>query len=600
MKSLSKKLNKLKKKLKKIRGFTLVELLAVIIILGILLTISIPTISNALKTSKQETFVDYVESVIQKAEAISLKNLMSAESNLEDSCYMYNIKRDLGLSETGDYDGWILYSLESDKYYITIYSSDYMLLNYEFKEETTSKKQIKEKMVRYKKSTITDLESKVNEDGISSIFKIKNEDGTESAIDCSPIIDEIPSENDESTESRVFLIKGTSFNAAIKQLVSPGSSYTSEDNKIQYIKFTRTAPAVGAKTVKVSEDITKQEVIAYQKNNTVYLYTKAGTVYFPTDVSYMFYNLTMLVTITSEISDEFHLYGNEDGTTNLSHFFENDTFLTKTFDLGIFDTTKAKTLASMLKGCSALKEANVGGFNTANVKDFSYVFAGCSSLTSLDTSNWSGVSALTLSNMFQKCSRLTQINLSNFITTGLLVNLTDVFDGCTRVKKIEGLTNFDTSQVITYGEMFQDCNSVTELDLSTFKINPNVNIKMDHMFRGSNSLKYIYASYDWSDDLRKNDPDTLEMFLGCTNLRFHYYGEIIECKYIILGCSVVGHEWKEQVFNSIIDLGLSFVGLSNIDLVSGKEYLYVGGFSWNTERLCALTYRANPHSASYK
>ena len=139
----------------------------------------------------------------------------------------------------------------------------------------------------------------------------------------------------------------------------------------------------------------------------------------------MFYSLTMLVTITSEISDEFHLYGNEDGTTNLSHFFENDAFLTKTFDLGIFDTTKAKTLASMLKGCGALKEANVGGFNTANVKDFSYVFAGCSSLTSLDTSNWSGVSALTLSNMFQKCSRLTQIDLSNFKTTDLLVNLTD-------------------------------------------------------------------------------------------------------------------------------------------------------------------------------
>ena len=44
------------------RGFTLVELLAVIVIMGILMMVAIPSVTRTIENSRKDTFVDIAKS----------------------------------------------------------------------------------------------------------------------------------------------------------------------------------------------------------------------------------------------------------------------------------------------------------------------------------------------------------------------------------------------------------------------------------------------------------------------------------------------------------------------------------------------------------
>ena len=89
------------------RGFTLVELLAVIVILGILILLAVPATQNVIKSARAATFEEYTQKTLnlieQKLQEEEIKN-----KSVDDSagCYIYDIKTDLGLADTGDYNGY--------------------------------------------------------------------------------------------------------------------------------------------------------------------------------------------------------------------------------------------------------------------------------------------------------------------------------------------------------------------------------------------------------------------------------------------------------------------------------------------------------------
>ena len=127
---------RVKKKSKKhiiiFKGFTLVELLAVIVILAIILLISIPAVLNSLSIARKKSFIEYVSKIYTTTEKQFLVDQMD---NYElESCVLYNIK-DIGLASTGDYEGYTLIVKDSNEkyhFYLTLYDKTYMISGLEY------------------------------------------------------------------------------------------------------------------------------------------------------------------------------------------------------------------------------------------------------------------------------------------------------------------------------------------------------------------------------------------------------------------------------------------------------------------------------------
>ena len=123
------------KKIKeKIKGFTLVELLAVIVILAIIMLIAIPTVLNTLEIARKKAFMEYVDKTIGLAEQKYLEGTITGETS--NICYIYVIESDLGLSNTGNYKGFILVAPNNNdsQYWILLYDNNYFLDAIEYKD----------------------------------------------------------------------------------------------------------------------------------------------------------------------------------------------------------------------------------------------------------------------------------------------------------------------------------------------------------------------------------------------------------------------------------------------------------------------------------
>ena len=130
------KKKKRKNSFKKIfKGFTLVELLAVIVILAIIMLIAIPAVLNTLESARRKTCMEYIDKVSslsqkQLAEDQMLGNKTSGE------CIVYNVKNGLGLNNTGNYEGWVLINPSKNDIYVTLYDDNYAIIGYHYSDSS--------------------------------------------------------------------------------------------------------------------------------------------------------------------------------------------------------------------------------------------------------------------------------------------------------------------------------------------------------------------------------------------------------------------------------------------------------------------------------
>ena len=134
------------------KGFTLVELLAVIVILAIIMIIAIPSVLGTLETARRKTFVEYITRVFEAGQNQYLTQLSSGtlpdkacvmSDTHNGACYVendgkqyfYEIQSDLGLSSTGSYKGFVAIvpsanSSTETQIFVGLYDTNYMTSTY--------------------------------------------------------------------------------------------------------------------------------------------------------------------------------------------------------------------------------------------------------------------------------------------------------------------------------------------------------------------------------------------------------------------------------------------------------------------------------------
>ena len=106
MKKVSKKKKKKFNFKEWIKGFTLVELLAVIVILAIIMIIAIPNVLNVMEQSKKKSFITFAQKINKQIQEKYLQDSMTKSSPISNgyNYISYNID-ELGISSVGNYRG---------------------------------------------------------------------------------------------------------------------------------------------------------------------------------------------------------------------------------------------------------------------------------------------------------------------------------------------------------------------------------------------------------------------------------------------------------------------------------------------------------------
>ena len=87
-------------------GFTLVELLAVIVILAVIMIIAIPAVLSTMKTAKSKGFMEYLQKVSNTAQKKYVEDT-TFNGYPNGDAYFYNIRTDLGLTSSGNFGGYV-------------------------------------------------------------------------------------------------------------------------------------------------------------------------------------------------------------------------------------------------------------------------------------------------------------------------------------------------------------------------------------------------------------------------------------------------------------------------------------------------------------
>ena len=119
------------------KGFTLIELIATLIIVGIIALIAYPVVNSTIKNSKQKSYNDQVELIIEANKKLGLKNTDLLPEDDETSKIYLNTLIQEGLLKNVSNEGLInpLDDTIMDGCVVIKYSSEYNQYTYEYIEE---------------------------------------------------------------------------------------------------------------------------------------------------------------------------------------------------------------------------------------------------------------------------------------------------------------------------------------------------------------------------------------------------------------------------------------------------------------------------------
>ena len=465
------------------KGFTLVELLAVIAILAILVIIALPNVLKMYNNAKKNSFLTEAKTIAQDVSSKyiteSMKgNKLTTISNKQNSLDLSG--RDIEYEFKLDSNGKIKSMMVYDGTYCVVTTKDYTNLK------------------------TSDVKNKCSYDEIHNIVGTLSKNFYE--------------KSGKTDRSLVKSIEFYSDGRTISGAESYDVSEKGDNSIIMYVKQNSEDSSlldltlVANGTISFPEDSSK--LFTFNRLNWNTTYGNLTSIQFNhsvdtskvTNMTGMFYDSKVT---TLDLSDF-----DTSKVTNMTGMF-NDSKVT-TLDLSSFDTSKVTNMSHMFNGSEATEIKGLEKFNTSNVTNMDCMFAS-SKITSLDLSSFDTSNVTSMYYMFAR-SKVTSLDLSTFDTskvtsmhdmfydskvttldlssfdTSKVTNMSHMFNG-SEATEIKGLEKFNTSNVTNMDCMFAS-SKITSLDLSSFDTS-NVT-DMRSMFYNSKVTSLDLSSFDTS------------------------------------------------------------------------------------------------------
>ena len=354
------------------RGFTLVELLAVIAILAILVIIALPNVLKMFRNAKENTFVTEVQEIVKTAE----QNYLSGSlSNKECKCFS-STSNPLNLTGRNNIKYYVEFNDNGQVINLTVKDDNYQFVS---EGEVINIADIGSSTSEKTRKTTIALES----------TEVPSCDGSNEEIVVNPQYDSVL--DIRMNESGDYY--GYFFATSLKS------------NKIKVLKFTNTS--------KVPEGVLGSKDVTYDNSGNIMMW------WTDTDGDGL-YEVTI---------------GGEGGVRAGSGFelFDGCSSLT-TLDLSNFDTSEVTSMWSMFSGCSNLTTLNLSNFDTSKVTTMNDMFYECSNLTDLDLTNFNTSKVKGMERMFYNCENLSNLKLSDKFVVNDDTRICLMFEGTNALK----------------------------------------------------------------------------------------------------------------------------------------------------------------------
>ena len=456
------------------RGFTLVELLAVIAIISILATIGVTAVIKIYNDSVKKTMIVQENNVAEASKSYledycidPLDNTYKCPSSYENNSETrYICLSDLQDNEKGNYVSKVNYKNEDCKGIITFSKNDdgeyinaktYLYCDYDSRNN--------------KYNYITD------ETLDTSLYPRCNISSGTTEEPAKPV-DTACTFNGELKQGAEFV--SGQYTYRYKQRKTD-SSWNNISNDGWGVTLTN-KNSTDAVTTKLCNSINGKPIVSmsymFEKSNAVTIDTSSFDTSNVTDMSKMFF-----------LADAKELDLSNFGTSNVTNMNAMFAYSKATTINGLnkFNTNKVTNMGYMFSW-SSVNTIDLSSFNTSNVTTMQNMFetSNATAIIGLNKLNTSKV--VNMYGMFWN-TKVTTLDLSSFNTSNV-TDMSFMFNG-SEAATIKGLKKFNTSKVTNMNGMFS-ATQLSTLDLSNFNTS-NVT-DMSKMFYNNKKLTTIYVS----------------------------------------------------------------------------------------------------------
>ncbi len=562
-------IDKIKKQLKK-RGFTLVELLAVIVILAIIMIIAIPNVLNVTEQAKRKTFVEFAGKIRNTAEQEIVKSELNGTS-INTECFIFDITKDFELS-TGDFKGYILLKKESNqnKYYISMYNEQYMLVAYNITDGVNykGKKQSMEKALENYN------EERADELSIEYLCNF-------ACTSCSYQSHESDSENGiETIAGDYSKIKGATILKTGPEVSEIFNNISGGRENIISIKEADTLDENANKvTITLNDGSSKDNpVYVWFSSGILYFYTDATAIYLNSDSSSLLSNMSNVTDLSSFIN-RVHV----ENVKSMQNMFRSDKTI-KTIDLSSWKTTSLTNMQEMFINCTSLENLIINNLNTSKVTTLNNTFDDCESLVSIDLSKWNTENVKDLRALFKECKSLLNANIGNWNTKNV-TRIDGLFNNCKSIKTID-IGNWDISNVTKFGNEdgslgpFANCLNLENINLSKWNTRRVTNLA--NVFLRCQALKTLDVS-NWDVSRVTTMKGMFQETKALTNLDISNWNtsSVTDMSYMFSNSNINGLNLSKWNTNNLTNIESMFFNTLNL-----RGTLDLS--NWNVDKVTSL------------